>query len=63
VDRKGDIVNAWLMCYPQPDCENALKLIGRLVVCARELDAVLGIDRDVEIFAKHFLAGNYDIFA
>ena len=63
VDRRGDLVTAWRRRYPQNDSENSLEILGKLMVCARELDAVLKNDMDVKRYADYFLKGEYDIFS
>lgn len=63
VDRRGDLVAAWLRKYPQRDCEQALELLGRLMVCARQLDVLMRRDEDVQTFATLFLNGEYRAFA
>lgn len=63
VDRKGDIVTAWIGCYAQNESSAILESLGRLLVCVRELDAVLKNDSDITRYADHFLKGSYDIFA
>jgi pyruvate,water dikinase len=62
VDRREDLVTAWMRRYPQPESETALELIGRLMVCARQLDIRMHTDADIKIHANRFLAGKYDIF-
>jgi pyruvate,water dikinase len=63
LDRKGDTVTAWMRCYDRKTSETALENVGRLMVCAREVAAVLGNDTDITRFSDHFLKGNYDIFS
>jgi len=63
VDRSGDLVTAWMRRYPQPDSEEALETIGRLMVCARQLDVVLRSDTDVKRYAEFFLQGKYGKFS
>ncbi|MCP4198572.1 MAG: pyruvate, water dikinase [Proteobacteria bacterium] len=62
VDRREDLVTAWMQRYPQTESESALELIGRLMVCARQLDIRMHSDTDIKIHADRFLAGKYDIF-
>jgi pyruvate,water dikinase len=63
VDRREDTVIAWFRRYPETDSLNALALLGRLLVCARQLDVVLKNDEKVKMYARSFLTGNYDMFA
>lgn len=63
LDRKGDIVTAWMRCYARDESEKVLEDLGRLVVCVRELDAILKNDADISRYADHFIKGSYTIFA
>lgn len=63
LDRKGDIVTAWIGCYGQKESSDILESLGRLLVCVRELDAVLKNDTDIARYADHFFKGSYSIFA
>lgn len=62
VDRRGDIITAWLRRHPGPDSEKALEMLGRLIVCARQLDAVLNQDSDARRYAEYFLEGRFKNF-
>jgi len=62
VDRSGDLVTAWFRRYPQTDSENALELLGRLIVCARQLDAVLKTDAAIKLYGEYFLSQRFDMF-
>ena len=62
VDRSGDLVTAWLRRYSRIDSEEALKSLGRLMVCARQLDAVFNSDRAIEIYADAFMNKEYTRF-
>lgn len=62
VDRSGDLVTAWFRRYPQTDSENALELLGRLIVCARQLDAVLKTDAAIKLYGEYFLSHRFDMF-
>lgn len=62
VDRSGDLVTAWLRRYPQEDSEKALETLGRLIVCARELDVVLKNDAAIKLYADHFLNEQFQMF-
>ncbi|GAB6096543.1 PEP/pyruvate-binding domain-containing protein [Desulfatiferula olefinivorans] len=61
--RNGDIVTAWIRCYGLDESTIALEDLGRLMVCVRELDAILKNDADIARFVEHFLSGSYAIFA
>ncbi|WDN87630.1 pyruvate, water dikinase [Desulfosarcina sp. BuS5] len=63
VNRQGDLVTAWLRSYPRQDSENALEILGRLMICASQLDAVFKKDSDVKLYVNYFLKGEYGIFA
>jgi pyruvate,water dikinase len=63
VERKEDIVNAWYRFYPEEDTLAKLEMTGRLVVCARELDAVLRNDTDARLYCDYFLKDNFRIFS
>jgi len=63
VDRNGDLVTAWYRRYPQKDSENALGFLGRLIVCARQLDAMLKTDTAIKLYAEYFLKEQFDMFA
>ena len=62
VDRSGDLVTAWFRRYPQKDSEKVLELLGRLIVCARQLDAVLKTDAAIKIYAGYFLNEEFRMF-
>jgi len=63
VDRKGDLVSGWLRGYPQPESEEALEMLGRLLACNRRLDMSMADERSPRHFMKEFLAGNYAAFS
>ena len=63
VDTRGDLVTAWLRRYPQKDSEAALETLGRLMVCARQLDFLMNSENAVKIFAQNFLKGSYEPFS
>jgi pyruvate,water dikinase len=63
VDRRGDLVTAWMQRYPKRDSEEALETLGRLMVCARQLDLLMGSDSNIKMFANKFLEGNYQAFS
>jgi pyruvate,water dikinase len=63
VDRRGEMVTAWLRRYPESDSRQMLERLGRLLVCCRELDAVLKTDSQVKLYAELFLQEQYQVFA
>ncbi|HUT52003.1 MAG TPA: PEP/pyruvate-binding domain-containing protein, partial [bacterium] len=62
VDRRGDLVTAWLSRYPREASEQALALLGRLMGCARQLDMLLDSEAAVNHFVERFQAGDYQAF-
>ncbi len=62
VDRTGDLVTAWFRHYPQNDSENALEFLGRLIICARQLDVALRSDKSVKLYADYFLQEQFKRF-
>ena len=62
-DRRRDLVTAWLRRYPQDSSEQGLELLGKLVVCAGQLDMLMDSERSVHHFVERFLAGDYEAFA
>lgn len=63
VERKQDIVNAWYRFFPEEDTLAKLEMTGRLIVCARELDAVLRNSLDVKLYCDYFINNNFIIFS
>ena len=63
VTGEGDLITAWFRNYPAGDTREALELLGRLLVCSRQLDMLMHADSDVKLFSSHFLAGNYRAFS
>jgi pyruvate,water dikinase len=63
VDRQGDLITAWMRRYPQNDSKEALAVLGRLMVCARQLDLLMCNENDVAGFSAHFMSGNFRAFA
>jgi pyruvate,water dikinase len=62
VDRRGDLVTAWLRSYPRADSERALEMLGRLMACSRQLDMFLVSDDMIEAFIRRFLSEDYSAF-
>lgn len=63
VDRHGDIINGWYRFYTYEDTISRLEMIGKIIVCARELDAVLKNDMDVKLYTDYFLSEKFSIFS
>ncbi len=63
VVRRTDNVIAWFRRYPADDSLEMLTLIGRLLVCARELDALLKTDKAAIDYADDFLHERYSVFS
>ncbi len=62
VDRSGDLVTAWFRRYPKKDSEKALEFLGRLIVCARQLDATLKNDTAIKLYANYFIKDQFEMF-
>ncbi len=63
VDRRGDLVTAWLRRYPRGPSEEGLAALGALMACARQLDMLMHDEEAVRRFVEHFLQGEYSAFA
>ena len=63
VDCRGDLVTAWLRRCPQQTSEVGLELVGKLTVCARQLDMLMDDEAAVRRYVECFLAGDYQAFA
>ena len=62
VDRRGDLVTAWLRRYPRARCEEALIMLGKLLACSRQMDMLIASKRIAHEYAERFLAGEYEAF-
>ncbi|MBN2322024.1 MAG: pyruvate, water dikinase [Acidobacteria bacterium] len=62
VTQEGDLITAWFRNYPSQDTGKALQMLGRLLVCSRQLDMLMHLDSDVKMFADNFLAGKFQAF-
>jgi pyruvate, water dikinase len=62
IDRRQDLLNAWVKQLPQQGIEELLAMLGRLMACARQLDVVMHADTTVRACIDAFLAGRYDFF-
>jgi len=56
---KGDFVSGLLGHGPEPQLLEAIRALGRLLVCASRLDMLLANDTLAEWWADRFLAGDY----
>jgi pyruvate,water dikinase len=63
VDRRGDLITAWLRRYPRTRCEEALEMLGRLLACSRQLDMLIGSTGIAHDYAERFLDGDYEAFS
>jgi pyruvate,water dikinase len=62
VDRREDLVTAWLRHYPQAESERALEMLGRLMACSRQLDVLFTSDEAIEQYTQRFLNEDYAAF-
>lgn len=62
IDRRGDLVNAWLRSAPRAVSEASLMQLGLLMACARQLDMLLD-PSTVRSLVDSFLAADYERFA
>jgi pyruvate,water dikinase len=63
VDRRGDLVTAWLRRYPQRSSEEGLELLGRLMICARQMDMLMESAVVMQHYVERFMSGDYRAFA
>jgi pyruvate,water dikinase len=63
VDRRGDLVTAWLRRHSKDESEEGLDLLGRLMGCARQLDMLMESEASVQHFAERFFQEDYQAFA
>jgi len=63
VDRRGDLVTAWLRRRPRDESETGLTLLGRLMACARQLDMLMENEAALRYFVERFLEEDYKGFA
>lgn len=62
VKAKGEILHARLDKYEEGVIVTRLEDLGRITMCARQLDMLMDSDASPEFFAKSFLAGDLDKF-
>jgi pyruvate,water dikinase len=63
VDRRSDLVTAWMRRYPCAASEDGLATLGALMGCARQLDMLMDDEASVRRFVEHFLRREYGAFA
>jgi pyruvate,water dikinase len=59
---KGDTLTATLDKYAADDIQSRLIALGRLTLCARQLDMLMDSNSSPDIFAKAFLAADWHKF-
>ncbi len=59
VDRRGDLVNAWLKKAPALQTFDALDIVGRLLASTAQLDMYMTSQEVMNWYLDQFLAGNY----
>jgi pyruvate,water dikinase len=59
VDRRGDLVNAWLRKAPYEYTAERLDILGRLMACASQLDMYMNSREMMNWYVRQFVEGNY----
>jgi pyruvate,water dikinase len=59
VDRRGDLVNAWLKKAPAEETAAMLDILGRLMACSSQLDMYMTNSEVMKWYVRQFLEGNY----
>ena len=59
VDRRGDLVNAWLKKAPKEETDAALDIVGRLLASTSQLDMYMTSRDAMSWYVEQFIAGNY----
>jgi pyruvate,water dikinase len=62
IDRRRDLLNAWVRKFPREEIEVKLEMLGRLMGCARQLDVVMHAETTVQECIEAFLASRFDFF-
>ena len=62
VDRRQDLLNAWVKKLPREQIEERLAMLGCLMACARQLDVVMHGEMTVQACIEAFMASRYDFF-
>jgi pyruvate,water dikinase len=60
-EQSGELVIGRLQGMPTARCEEALRMVGRLIGFSRQLDILLRDDRTVDRLATAFLQGRYQV--
>ncbi len=61
VEVREDRVDARFYKYEKPVIEAKLDMVGRLLQFTRQMDMLMRCEASVEVLAKSFLAGNYNL--
>ena len=59
VDRRGDLINAWLKKAPLEETAEKLDLLGRLMACASQLDMYMTSEEVMRAHVEAFMKGDY----
>jgi pyruvate,water dikinase len=59
VDRREDLVNAWLRKAPADSTAQRLGILGRLMACSSQLDMFMNNREAMHWYAQQFMKGNY----
>ena len=59
VERRGDLVNAWLKKTPHQETDAKLDILGRLMASTCQLDMYMTSHAAMEWYVRQFLDGNY----
>jgi pyruvate,water dikinase len=62
VDRRQDLLNAWVKKLEREAIEARLEMLGRLISCVRQLDVVMHDEITVVQFVEAFLADRFEFF-
>ena len=62
VDRRSDLLNAWVKKLDTPAIETRLEALGRLMGCVRQLDVAMQAETSVTQCVEAFLADRYELF-
>jgi pyruvate, water dikinase len=62
VDRRQDLLNAWVKKVPRERIEQQLAMLGRLMACARQLDVVMHGEKTVQACIEAFMSDRFAFF-
>ncbi len=62
VDRRQDLLNAWAKKLPREETAALLRMLGRLMGCARQLDVAMDTEASVAACVEAFSRGDYGFF-